>query len=86
MDKHVDHRWGDSLQVHCHLGPPGNVRCYEVFGEDPLAVATTAHLCALSIQSHGGRFTVGPLWWKRIDENAAEIERMHDALDDPEND
>lgn len=77
----TDHAWDAPLQVHAHLGHPGKVRCYEVFAEDPLAVAITGQICALSIETGSGRkFRVGPLWWKRIEENAVEIERAAEEL------
>lgn len=82
MDKHVDHRWDETIQVHCHLGPKGMVKCYEVFAPDALAVAITGHLAALSGRTGSGvKFRVGPKWWKMIFGSAEHIEHQAEEFD-----
>lgn len=82
MTDRVDHTWEMPLNIYAHLGPPGDVRCYEVFGGDPLACAVSAHIAALS-RNHvpGQKFVLGPLWVKRIRENADAISQAADALE-----
>jgi hypothetical protein len=78
----TDHSWHQAIQVHAHLGHPENVRCYEVIANDPLAVAITGQVCALSQENGCGvKFRIGPLWWKRIHEEADGIAQALDALE-----
>lgn len=78
----TDHEWPETLSVHAHLGLPDRVKCYDVYAPDPLAVAITAHLCALSLEHPPGqKIRVGPLWWKRIRENAGFISVQAEELD-----
>lgn len=75
--EHRNHAWDEVINVHAHLGLPGEVRCWDVFAPDPLAVAITGHLCSLSIRHKPGeKFRVGPKWWARMRENAEGIERQ----------
>lgn len=81
--EHRNHAWGDVVNVHAHLGMPGEVRCFDVYAQDAYAVAVTGHLCSLSLRHPPGqKFRLGSKWWARIAENAAAIEQQADDADD----
>lgn len=79
---YVDHTWHRPLEVHCHLGMPGDVRCFDVVGPDALAVAITAQLHSLARRHRvGQKITLSPKWVKRIHESAENIQEQADQLE-----
>lgn len=77
----IDHEWPETMNARAALGTPGNVRLQEVFAPDVLALAITAHLCHLSLTTGmGKKFRLGPLWWKRIEENAQGMQNEIDGM------
>jgi hypothetical protein len=62
---------------------PGDVRCYETVGPDPLAVAITAQIHALArLHPPGQKILIGRRWVARIHQNAENIAEQADDLDD----
>ena len=78
----TDHEWPHMLGIDASVGFHRPARSVKIFAPSPLAAAITGQLCCLSYEHGPGcKILLGPLWLRRANETAEDIDRQCEELD-----